>query len=62
MTIASPARAQLLNQFLPSDIYGTGAEPDVTVTSRIRSDYDTGGIRAGGYVIRPRLNESFGYE
>ncbi|MDP9024909.1 MAG: outer membrane beta-barrel protein, partial [Candidatus Eremiobacteraeota bacterium] len=37
-------------------------EPDVTVTSRIRSDYDTGGIRAGGYVVRPRLNESFGYE
>lgn len=62
LLLARPAHAQLLDQFLPTDVYGTGAEADVTVTSRIKSDYDTGGIRAGGYVIRPRLNESFGYE
>lgn len=59
---AAPARAQLLDQFLPTDVYGSGVEPDVTVTSRHKSDYDAGGIRAGAYVIRPRLNEAFGYE
>ena len=62
LLVAPPARAQLLDQFLPTDVNGVGAEPDVTVTSRRRSDYDTGGIRAGGYVIRPRLSEAFGYE
>ncbi len=62
LLLAPPARAQLLDQFLPTDVKGVGAEPDVTVTSRRRSDYDTSGIRAGGYVIRPRLTEAFGYE
>lgn len=62
LLLAAPARAQLLDQFLPTDVYGSGVEPDVTVTSRSRTDYDNGGIRAGGYVIRPRVSEAFGYE
>lgn len=62
LLLAPPARAQLVDQFLPGDVNGAGVEPDVTVTSRQRSDYDNLGIRAGGYVIRPRLSEAFGYE
>ena len=62
--LSAPARAQsqLFNQFVPLDVYGTGIEPDVTVTSRQRKGYDNGGIRAGNFVIRPRLTESAGYE
>lgn len=58
----APAQAQLLDQFLSPSIYGRGVEPGVTVTSRDRSDYDTGGIRAGSFIIRPQITESAGYE
>ncbi len=57
-----PARAQLLNQFLPANVYGERAEPDVTVMSRVRSGYENAGIRAGSFMVRPELNEAFGYE
>ena len=62
LALAHPAQAQLFNQFLPAEVYGTADEPDVTVTSRGRSGYDNGGIRAGEFIIRPRLAESVGYE
>ena len=62
LAISPPARAQLFNQFLPANIYGEGTEPDVTVTSRIRTGYENPGIHAGTFTIRPLVNESFGYE
>lgn len=63
----SPASAQttvspLLNQFITPDIYGRGVEPGVTVASRTRTDYDSPGVRAGSFVIRPLVTESLGYE
>lgn len=59
---ARSAHAQLLNQFLPNNIYGEGTEPDVTVASRIRTGYEDVGFRAGTFTIRPFVNESLGYE
>ncbi len=59
---AAPARAQLLDQFLPVEVVGTDVAPDVTVTSRRQSAYRSDGIRAGGYVIRPHVSEAVGYE
>ena len=60
--VAAPARAQLLDQFLTPDIGGRGIEPGVTVLSRDRPDYASGGVRAGSFVIRPAVTESLGYE
>ncbi len=64
-----PARAQvaetpLLDQLLqPSGAGGgTAFQPGVTVTSRARPDYDSSGVQAGNFVIRPEIFESAGYE
>ncbi len=60
--LPSGAQAQLLNQFIAPDVPGTGVQRDVTVLSRQRPDYDPLGIRLGDTMIRPMLNESFGYD
>ncbi len=59
---AAPAHAQLFDQFVPEEIYGRGVEPAVTVASRQRTEYDTGGVRIGNVTVRPLLTESVGYE
>lgn len=59
---AKPAAAQFLNQYLSNDVSGSLNEAGVTVLSRRRSDYESGGIRAGSYIIRPQLTESAGYQ
>ncbi|MDT7950493.1 MAG: outer membrane beta-barrel protein, partial [Acetobacteraceae bacterium] len=60
--MAAPARAQLIDRFIPGVSYGLAAEPDVTVLSRARTDYRSAGIPAGAFTIRPSVTESFGYE
>lgn len=60
--LASPAAAQPLDQFLSPNIGGVEDEPGVTVLSRRRPDFESGGIRAGSFIVRPRLTESAGYE
>ena len=62
LLLASTAHAQLFNQILPAEIYGTADQPDVTVVSRLRTGYDNGGVRVGDFIIRPGLTESAGYE
>ncbi len=62
MVPSRPAQAQLLNQLLPDNVYGQGIEPDVTVVSRARTGFETVGIRAGTFIIRPLVSESFGFE
>lgn len=59
--IYGPARAQLLDQYIPPDISGLSTEPSVTVLSRARPLYDSLGTRIGNFTIRPELNESLGY-
>lgn len=62
LLLARPVQAQLFNQFIPAEVYGTDEQPDVTVASRIHTGYDNGGIRAGNFIIRPQLTEAVGYE
>lgn len=65
---AIPARAQvaetpLFDRYLElGTAGGLGFDPGVTVTSRSRPEYDSSGVQAGTFVIRPELDESVGYE
>ncbi len=58
----SSAWAQSLDQFISPFIGGVGNEAGVTVLSRQRTDYESGGIRSGSFIIRPLLIESAGYQ
>ena len=62
LLLVRPVQAQLFNQFIPAEVYGTDEQPDVTVASRIHTGYENGGIRAGNFIIRPQLTEAVGYE
>ena len=65
---AVPAQAQvaetpLFDRYLElGTAGGLGFDPGVTVTSRSRPEYDSSGVQAGTFVIRPELDESVGYE
>lgn len=56
------AAAQGLDQFLSPDNAGAVGEAGLTVTGRRRADYEAGGVRAGAFVLRPRLVEGLGFE
>jgi hypothetical protein len=60
--LAGPARSQILDQYLAPNVYGTGAEPGVTVTSRQRPYLDYRSVRLGSVVIRPEVAEALGYD
>ena len=59
---AAPARAQLLDQYLPGTSSSPGTDPGVTVASRTLPDFQAGGVRAGSFIIRPQVTESAGYD
>jgi hypothetical protein len=56
------ARAQVLEQYFPAVSLGDEAFRLDTVASRNRSEFDNGGIQVGSFVIRPNVEESFGYD
>jgi hypothetical protein len=56
------ARAQLIDQYLNTNIPGYNVEPGVTVTSRLRPEYDYPGIRLGDIVLTPELAEGVGFD
>ena len=56
------ASAQTQPLLVLDSIAGLAADPGVTVLSRLHPDYNPPGIRAGSFLIRPRLEESFGYD
>jgi hypothetical protein len=58
---AASSRAQYLPNYFPTGVPGYDQELGVTVLSRERPLYEQLGIRAGGFVIRPSLDESIGY-
>lgn len=73
MLLAASARAESplntyygpglpLDSYFPEGVPGSVNEPGVTVRSRMRSDYDPAGIKAGPFIIRPMLDETFGYD
>ncbi len=56
------ARAQLLDQLINPNVSGVRVEPGVTVLSRLRPDYDYGGIRVGSVLVRSEYSEAAGYD
>ena len=56
------ARAQVIDQYLNTEIPGFGAEPGVTVASRAHPEYDAQGVHLGNFVLTPMLTENAGYD
>lgn len=55
------ARAQLLSRYIPDYAPGLTGTPE-DVQSRTQPEYQSGGVHAGAFIVRPRLLESFGYD
>jgi hypothetical protein len=60
--MAAPAWGQRIDEYLNPAIPGFNADPGVTVTSRLRPEYDYPGMRAGGFIFHSEVAESAGYE
>lgn len=60
--LPASGRAQILDQYLTPNIYGTGAEPGVTVTSRQRPYLEYPTVRLGSVVLRPEVGAGIGYD
>jgi hypothetical protein len=59
---ADPAAAQLLSQYLPASVPGYEMDPVMAVVAAGGPDYSAPGIRAGGFVIKPSLDETMGFD
>jgi hypothetical protein len=57
-----PARAQRIDEYLNPAIPGLDVQPGVTVTSRLRPEYEYPGLRLGGFMFHSEVVESAGYE
>lgn len=57
---ASPAKAQLIQQYFPDDL--PGYAPDFTISTLNRMYYQqtSPGVELGGFVIRPEISENAG--
>jgi hypothetical protein len=55
------ARAQYIETYLPSTVPGFDESQGVEVLTRPRPLYEAEGVREGDFLIRPSLDESFGY-
>jgi hypothetical protein len=55
------AQAQLLSRYIPDYAPGLTETPENT-QARVQPEYRSDGVRAGSFVIRPRLAESLGYD
>ena len=55
------ARAQLLNRYIPDYAPGLTETPE-EVHARVEPEFRSDGVRVGSFVIRPRVDESFGYD
>ncbi len=59
---AVAARAQLLPDVFPPAVPGYGTDPGVTVQTRARPEFDSLGTRISGTVVRPQVEQSFGFD
>jgi hypothetical protein len=60
--VGGGASADWLDTLFPAGIPGYGAEPGVTVTSRLRPDTAPQGVRDGAFILRPAWEQSIGYD
>jgi hypothetical protein len=58
---AQPVDRYLLDRYFPLGVPGYDTEPGVTVTSRLEPEYEAPGVQVGGFIVRPQVNESLGY-
>jgi hypothetical protein len=56
------ARAQRIDEYLNPAIPGFDVAPGVTVTSRLRPEYEYQGLRLGAFIFHSEVIESAGYE
>ena len=56
------AAAAWLDTLFPAGVPGYGAEPGVTVASRLRPDVQPESVPAGAFVLRPAWEQSIGYD
>ncbi len=61
-SVSGGARSQSLETFFPTTVPGYAETSSVPVIDRPRSDYEPLAIRAGEFIIRPRLDEATGYD
>ncbi len=60
--LVRPASAQLLDRYFPAFTYGVGG-PNPENVQLLRPDsYNFPGVRVGSFIIRPRVQESVGYD
>jgi hypothetical protein len=62
VAVSGSVSAQVLDQYFPAVTLGDEAFRLDTVLSRNRSEFDNKGIQLGSVVIRPHLEESFGFD
>jgi hypothetical protein len=55
------ARAQYIDQYFPAAVPGYENQTGVTVTSRVRPDFEPVGVHVGDFLLHANLGESFGY-
>lgn len=51
-----------LADIFPDGVPGYGAQPGVTVQSRVRPDTEPPPLRIDGFLVKPRLEETIGYD
>lgn len=56
------AAAEWLDTLFPPGVPGYGAEPGVTVASRLRPETQPEGVRDGAFILRPSWEQSIGYD
>jgi hypothetical protein len=64
MTCMPPPRAdaQIFADVFPPAVPGYGTDPGVTVQTRARPAFDSLGIRVGGVLIHPQIEQSVGFD
>jgi hypothetical protein len=56
------AAADWLDTLFPAGVPGYGAEPGVTVASRLRPETQPEGLRDGSFILHPAWEQSLGYD
>ncbi len=60
--VGGTAAADWLDTLFPPGVPGYGAEPGVTVASRLRPETQPEGVRDGAFILRPLWEQSIGYD
>lgn len=59
---SEPARAQILDQYFPTNVPGYDPFSVESVAARPRPDYDPLGVRVGSFDLMPQLSTGIGYD